>query len=98
MNRLLLTIALFAAFVIVTLHALGQNPPPAQAPKANADPYANNPDAGKLKFPLAAPAGRDSGAIKNALPGAANVGPFDMDGWKYGSNFKPPEASKIWNP
>ena len=98
MNRLLLNVALFAAFVVVTIHAPGQNPPPAQAPKANADPYANNADAGKLRFPLAAPAGRDSGAIKTALPGAANVGTFDMDTWKYGSNYKAPEASKIWNP
>jgi len=98
MNRLLLNVALFAAFVVVTIHAPGQNPPPAQAPKANADPYANNADAGKLKFPLAAPAGRDSGAIKTALPGAANVGTFNMDTWKYGSNYKAPEASKIWNP
>jgi 2-keto-3-deoxy-L-rhamnonate aldolase RhmA len=77
---------------------VGQTPPPAQAPKANADPYANNPDAGKLRFPLAAPAGKDSGAIKTALPGAANVGPFDAAAWKYGPNFNPPAVSKIWNP
>src|SRR5258708_34467350 len=54
MNRLLLHVALFAAFIAVTIHAPGQNPPPAQAPKANADPYANNPGAGNIKFPLAA--------------------------------------------
>ena len=41
-------------------------PPPAQTPTA--DPYANNPDAGKTQFPLAAPAGKDSGA-KQAAPG-----------------------------
>jgi 2-keto-3-deoxy-L-rhamnonate aldolase RhmA len=98
MTRLLLTVALFAALVIVTFHAQGQTPPPAQAPRATADPYANNPDAGKLRFPLAAPAGKDSGAIKTALPGAANVGPFDAAAWKYGPNFKPPANSKIWNP
>jgi 2-keto-3-deoxy-L-rhamnonate aldolase RhmA len=98
MNRLLPYVALFAAFVIVPFHAPAQTPPPAQAPKPNADPYANNPDAGKLRFPLAAPAGKDSGAIKTALPGAANVGPFDAAKWKYGANFNPPAGSKIWNP
>src|SRR3989442_8127557 len=98
MNRLLLNVALFAAFVIVIFRALGQTPPPAQGPKPNADPYANNPDAGKLRFPLAAPAGKDSGAIKTALPGAANVGTFDAATWKYGPKFNPPAGSKIWNP
>src|SRR5437588_11647032 len=98
MNRLLLYAALFVGLVIVTFSALRQNPPPGQAPRPNADPYANNPDAGKLRFPLAAPAGKDSGAIKTALPGAANVGPFNMDAWKYGPNFNAPAASKIWNP
>ena len=98
MNRLLPNIALFAAFAVVTFHALAQTPPPAQAPKPNADPYANNPDAGKLRFPLAAPAGKDSGAIKTAPPGAANTGAFDAAKWKYGPNFNPPAGSKIWNP
>jgi len=81
-----------ALFGIVTFHALGQTPPP------TADPYANNPDAGKLKFPLAAPAGKDSGAIKTSLPGAANTGAFDAAKWKYGPNFNPPADAKIWNP
>jgi len=95
---MLLNVALFAAFVIVPFHGLGQTPPPAQAPKPNADPYANNADAGKLRFPLAAPAGKDSDAMKTALPGAANAGPFDAAKWKYGPNFNPPADSKIWNP
>lgn len=30
-----------------------------QTPWPNADPYADNPDAGKTQFPLAAPAGKD---------------------------------------
>ncbi|PWU03482.1 MAG: hypothetical protein C5B51_18870 [Terriglobia bacterium] len=98
MNRVLIIIALLAVCGAVAFHALGQAPPPAQTPRANADPYANNPDAGTLRFPLAAPAGKDSGAIKNALPGAANVGPFDMNTWKYGPAWNAPANSKIWNP
>ena len=78
--------------------AQGQNAPAAQPPKPNADPYANNADAGKLQFPMAAPAGKDSGAFKAALPGAANTGAFDMDKWKYGPAWTPPANSKIWNP
>jgi 2-keto-3-deoxy-L-rhamnonate aldolase RhmA len=77
---------------IVIWQAAGQTPPP------TADPYANNPDAGRLKFPLAAPAGKDSGAIKTSLPGAANTGPFDAAKWKYGPNFNPPPNAQIWNP
>ena len=46
----------------------------AQMPAASADPYANNPDAGKMQFPLAAPAGKDSGAINAAPTGAVNQG------------------------
>ena len=34
----------------------------------NSDPYANNADAGTMQFPLAAPAGKDSGAISKAAP------------------------------
>jgi hypothetical protein len=96
MNRLSLNIALLVAFGFAPFHVPGQQS--AQPPRPNADPYANNPDAGKLTFPLAAPAGKDSGAIKTALPGAVNVGPFDMNAWKYGTNFNPPAGSKIWNP
>src|SRR4051794_7260413 len=88
MHRLL-HIALFG---IVTFQAVGQTPPP------TADPYANNPDAGRLKFPLAAPAGKDSGAMKSSLPGAANTGAFDAAKWKYGPNYNPPADAKIWNP
>jgi 2-keto-3-deoxy-L-rhamnonate aldolase RhmA len=96
MNRLSLNIGLFVAFGLAPFYAPGQQS--AQPPRPNADPYANNPDAGKLTFPLAAPAGKDSGAIKTAPPGAVNVGPFDMNAWKYGTNFNPPAGSKIWNP
>lgn len=62
MNRWIITLAASMAVGI----AAAQGPAP--APKPNADPYANNPDAGKLRFPLAAPAGKDSGAMKVAPP------------------------------
>ena len=98
MNRLMLNVVLFAALGMAALSAWGQTPPPTQAPRPTADPYANNADAGKLRFPLAAPAGKDSGAIKTELPGAANTGAFDAAKWKYGPNFNAPADAKIWNP
>ena len=70
----------------------------AQTSQPNADPYANNPDAGKLKFPLAAPAGKDSGAISKAPAGAVNQGPLDPDHWKYGPAYDVPGDTPIWNP
>jgi 2-keto-3-deoxy-L-rhamnonate aldolase RhmA len=76
--------------------AQGQ-PAPAPAP-STADPYAKNADAGKTQFPLAAPAGRDSGAKNTAPPGAVNQGPFDPASWKYGPAFTPPAGAKVWNP
>jgi 2-keto-3-deoxy-L-rhamnonate aldolase RhmA len=80
------------AFGLFLAQAYGQTPPP------GADPYANNPDAGKLQFPLAAPAGKDSGAITKALPGAVNQGAVDLATWKYGPAYNAPANSKIWNP
>ena len=97
MNRLMLNAVLFATLGI-PFSAVGQTPPPTQAPKPTADPYANNADAGKLRFPLAAPAGKDSGAMKTELPGAANTGAFDAAKWKYGPNYNAPADAKIWNP
>ena len=85
-------LALTAAFGLVVFQAQAQTPPP------NADPYANNADAGKTQFPLAAPAGKDSGAITKAPPGAVNQGMLDLSKWKYGPDFSPPPNSKIWNP
>jgi 2-keto-3-deoxy-L-rhamnonate aldolase RhmA len=58
----------------------------------------NNADAGKLKFPLAAPAGKDSGAMKVAPAGAVNTGLPDEATWKFGPNTNPPADAKIWNP
>ena len=69
-----------------------------QAAPSTADPYANNPDAGKLQFPLAAPKGVDTGAITKALPNGVNQGMVDPATWKYGPAWNPPANSKIWNP
>ncbi|HTA45205.1 MAG TPA: aldolase/citrate lyase family protein [Bryobacteraceae bacterium] len=70
----------------------------AQTPRPSADPYANNADAGTLKFPLAAPAGKDSGAITKALPGGVNQGMVDPAKWTYGHAWDAPANAKIWNP
>jgi 2-keto-3-deoxy-L-rhamnonate aldolase RhmA len=78
------------------LALVAQQAPPAQAPSA--DPYANNAAPGALQFPLAAPAGKDSGARTTAPADAVNQGPFNPATWKYGSAFAPPAGSKIWNP
>ena len=97
------------AIVCVTLAATAltlsaQNPPPRpanatpQTPAPTADPYANNPNAGATQFPLAAAAGKDSGAKSAAPAGAANQGAFDPATWKYGSSFAVPAGSKVWNP
>src|SRR5215472_2043836 len=87
-------IAVTAALVAAAALAQAQAPTPAP----NADPYANNPDAGKLQFPLAPPAGKDSGAITKALPGGVNQGMIDPATWKYGPAFDSPPNSGIWNP
>ena len=92
-------IAISAAVLALSLDAQTpqQQPPPKPAPAA-ADPYANNPNAGASKFPLAAPAGKDSGAKQNAPADAVNKGAFDPATWKYGPAFDAPAGSKIWNP
>ncbi len=98
---------LLSAIVIATM-PLGialaaQNPPPQPPAPARpatpaADPYANNPEAGKTQFPLAAPAGKDSGAKQTGPAGAANQGAFDPASWRYGTTFNAPPGSKAWNP
>ena len=92
---MLFAVALCAALGIVTFYAQaargGQKP-------ASADPYANNPDAGKSKFPLAAPAGKDSGAKEKPLPGAVNAGcgrPVDLE---IRDEQAAPAGAKLWNP
>ena len=98
MKRLFLTVALFAAIGLVAAQAQSPAAAPGQTPRVSADPYANNADAGVLKFPLAAPAGKDSGAMKIAPPGAVNKGIPDESTWKFGTNTNPPPDAKIWNP
>src|SRR5580692_9369775 len=83
---------LIPLLALIAVAAWGQNAPP------TADPYANNADAGKLQFPLAAPKGVDSGAITKALANAVNQGAIDEKTWKYGHAWDAPPNSKIWNP
>ncbi len=93
-----LATAILATLIIVAAQAQStqQQPPPKPAPTA--DPYANNPTAGTSKFPLAAPAGRDSGAKETPPPGSINSGAFDPATWKDGPAFDAPAGAKIWNP
>jgi len=92
-----------AVCAVVGIAAFAAQPParPAQQPPQpppTADPYANNANPGATTFPLAAPAGKDSGARATAPAGALNQGPFDPATWKYGTAFNPPAGSKVWNP
>ena len=102
MKHLLALAAVCATLLIGTLVAQSQNPSQTQTPsqgqtpKPTADPYANQKAGGK--FPLAAKAGADSGAVTTPLPGAVNQGPFDPATWKYGPAFNPPAGAKVWNP
>ncbi|MEO8048894.1 MAG: aldolase/citrate lyase family protein [Acidobacteriota bacterium] len=91
MKNLFYTVVLSAALGAVVVQA--QNAPP-----ASADPYANNANAGQMKFPLAAPAGKDSGAMHKAPPGAVNTGMPDDKTWKYGPNYDLKGGTQIWNP
>src|SRR3970040_1444533 len=101
MKPLLVPIAICAAVGLVVLAAQTPTQPAPQTPRpqpATADPYANNPNAGAAKFPLAAPAGTDSNARRTAPADAMNQGPFDPATWKYGPAFTPPAGTKVWNP
>ena len=97
MNHRFPLVTLAAGLAFLPFQATGQIPA-GQTPPVSADPYANNPDAGRLQFPLAAPAGKDSGAITKALPGGVNQGIIDPATWKYGPAFDAPPNSGIWNP
>src|SRR5712671_1563089 len=70
----------------------------AQQPAPNADPYANNAAAGTMKFPLAAAAGKDSGAITKPLPGSGNQGAIEDKTWRDGHAVDAPPNGKIWKP
>jgi 2-keto-3-deoxy-L-rhamnonate aldolase RhmA len=87
-----------AAVAVAALTAQSQAPARPQTPTPNADPYVNNPNPGNTAFPLAAPAGTDSGARAKPPAGAVNQGPFDPATWKYGSAFDPPKGPQVWNP
>jgi 2-keto-3-deoxy-L-rhamnonate aldolase RhmA len=94
MKRLLLAAA---ALVLAPMASMAQQAAP-QAPAAAADPYANNANAGALRFPLAAKQGENTGQIGRALPNAVNTGAFDPRKWQYGPQNKPPADAKLWNP
>ena len=98
MKQRLFTTAISAAAIVVSVYGQSAQQPPPPKPAPTADPYATNPDAGKSKFPLAAPAGRDSGAKQTPPPGAVNTGAFDPAAWKYGPAFDAPAGTKPWNP
>lgn len=90
MKRLALLLPILG---VAAISSWGQTPPP-----ATADPYANNAAAGTLRFPLAAPAGKDSGAAAKALPGGINQGKIDPASWKFGPQNQLPAGAKFWNP
>jgi len=98
MKRAIFLACVAAILALALGRAQSQTPQRQGAPTPTADPYANNPNPGATAFPLAAPAGADSGARMKAPPGAVNQGPFDAATWKYGPAFNPPPAAKIWNP
>jgi hypothetical protein len=99
-RHLLFGAAVFGVLAIAASGTQTQNAPvqTPQQPRLSADPYAGNAAPGTTQFPLAAPAGKDSGARMRAPAGAMNQGPFDPATWKYGGAFDPPAGSKIWNP
>ena len=101
MNRLfalgVLSAALGFGAVQVPAQQSGNSRQEGQANPA-VDPDADRGNTGTAKFPLAAPGGKDSGAITKAPSGAVNQGSIDEKTWKYGHRFDPPANPKIWNP
>ena len=94
-----LSLALGLSAVNLSAQGQGRGRGQAQTPGVStADPYANNADPGKTRFPLAAPAGQDSHAISIAPPNAVNQGTLDAAKWKYGPTYNAPADAKIWNP
>ena len=100
-RRFALLLVITAALGVGALHVLAQQSAnPRQEGQANpsADPDADRGNAGTAQFPLAAPAGKDSGAVTKAPAGAVNQETVDEKTWKYGHRFDPPPNAKIWNP
>jgi len=101
MKRFLIATSVTASLGLLAFQILAQAPAPNQGKgkaSVSADPYANNADAGTLRFPLAAPAGKNSDAINTPLPGGVNAGKVDPGTWNYGPQSRPPANAKIWNP
>ena len=90
---LLFAVILVTAVGIASFTVQGQNQQTGRQ-GGTAQPVAAPAD-GAAQFPLAAPAGKDSGASSTSLPGAVNQGPFNPLTWKYGDAFNPPAGSKI---
>jgi 2-keto-3-deoxy-L-rhamnonate aldolase RhmA len=98
MNRQFILLVLSAALGFWVLQVRSQQPGNSnRGGQAQPATSTNNPEAGTIKFPLAAPAGKDSGAVTKAPPGAVNQGIIDEKTWKYGHAFDPSNV-KIWNP
>ena len=102
MRHLFFASVVSAAVLMVSVYADHAAPqqarPTNQSAAPSADPYANNANPGATAFPLAAPAGKSSGARTAAPAGAVNQGAFDPGTWKYGTAFDAPAGSTIWNP
>ncbi|MGE0450606.1 MAG: HpcH/HpaI aldolase/citrate lyase family protein [Vicinamibacterales bacterium] len=112
MRQLIPHAVVAVAMAVLTLGAVhAQNPrssqaqpdsnpqaPAGPAPTTGADPYLSTAAPGTTAFPLAAPAGADSGARATAPAGAANTGAFEPGAWKYGPAFDAPAGARIWNP
>ncbi len=101
MDRRFKLLALSAFLILWVVHVLAQQPGKSNqqgqaSPSADSD--ANYSNRGATNFPLAAPAGKDSGAITKAPAGAVNQGAVDEKTWKYGHAFDSPANAKIWNP
>src|SRR5512147_1314768 len=93
-NGLITCVVTVIAFATGIADAQAPPPPNGGAGQQPAYAVASPP----ITSPLSAPAGKDSGAIRTALPNGVNQGPFDPAKWKYGPAFNAPAGAKIWNP
>ena len=96
MKRMLFAVALCAALGMVTFYA--QAPAAGQKP-ASADPYANNPEAGKRNSRSPLRPARTAARRTKPLPGSVNTGAIDPSTWKYGpTESARQQGAKLWNP